>query len=259
MRNPFYGETALYQSLLAEDAQLSGLVTETRYVVRRVARQGYAGLNKQPGGDTGVSRLRGSDAPDSRFFKQKYNWHLVPLPSEPVVMPGNDACTITETVSERAERVHRFGKGLTVRLPRVYREVSVTVERNIAEGRTDHARFALSVGGYASHNLRYDHTHPSGKIANPGKPQHNAYTNPDELRADYASAYSGALAVTGLVAASLELAHGITTDSTSIVPLLDAWQHARGWDPRGAINQNLVPYLPHDIAAHAGALPPANG
>lgn len=52
----------------------------------------------------------------------------------------------------------------------------------------------------------------------------DGYRNPDHLRADYAWSYTGALAVTGIVAESLSQAYGIGTDLADMYSLLDRWR-----------------------------------
>jgi len=126
-----------------------------------------------------------------------------------------------------------------VHLPASDRLVEATIE---TPGQSDIDGYAhpasISVKGYAKFGGNTKYTYPRVGIVSRDMGELLGYKTSEELRTDYALRFTGALAVTNMVATGLAVAHGIETRTLGIPALVEEWQQA---SPEGTLS--IVPIL----------------
>lgn len=199
--------------LVEAHRQLVDLVKKTKVYIGGVANHGYVELNKLPAAEHHPMDIPPTGSySDDRFFKGRRIVRATALLGGPVPV-GESGARITETSTETYQRRHYGRTGQpTLRLPASDRLVTVDIETPNQAVSYLPPTVSISTHGYATFNRRTDNTEPRVTTGNLAE-KYFGYTTPEALQADYVQKYTGALAVTNIVATSLSLAHGIETDT----------------------------------------------
>jgi hypothetical protein len=254
MKSPSEAELQLWRELVAERDDLSELIQETYYTIGQVARKGYSGLHKLPAQRDPLLRQPGFQTLLFRIKPLTCVRDAV-MPDSPIPVPGNTTYVVAETSTVTHKRMY-LPRRMPFGLPGGQKGVRIQLHNPDEQPYTD-SLFQIGTRGSVSFGNQFRDTAPLLTVGNPRSPVYRSdkkyyYSSPEHMRDDYASSYSGALAVAGLVAASLEAVHGIESDTTSISPLLGAWRNVAVTD-RDTISPRLVEFLPRDLAEQAGA------
>lgn len=242
-------EKAAYDNLRSAESELKGLVKETAHAVGAIAKHGYKSLLALPGEDA-ATPWGVINEPGVRPAEQKNAAHSVTVPLENTTLPYNPNYGIASTVAVTNSDNVKFGI-FTIPLSAPIRRVQLTLVPQVL-GLPNHDMH-ITAHSHAQHNKTKftprDIYNPYNETHAIYPPEKFVYT-PDQLRSEYSAAYSGRLAVASIVAASLEAAHGITSDTSALASLTNDWQR---FNPgNGYIAPNLVDISPPYIAAIAG-------
>lgn len=223
--NHTMSKETLSQKLSKERDGLRDLMEATQRCIGGVARTAYQALNELP-----AAKYHPLDVPtsgfysDNRFFKARRIVRAALLPDGPVALT-DDGFAITETATETYRRQHYSQGKPVLKLPVQDRLVRVEISHPHQAVLYLPPQISISEKGYAEYDHRMDHTFPrrvEGDLAD----RYFGYASPEGLRRNYAESFTGALAVTSLVATCLHRAHGIESDVTDLGNLVDAWQQA---------------------------------
>lgn len=233
------------KELLAARAELSGLARKTHRCIGKVARHAYEQLGALP--LAGESNISAWTEPDSIFGLEEIRLHW-PAEGPPVRLPGKPGYVVLRAETQRHD-TKISGKAVV--------GVDVEVSDHLIE---DGDRFTITSNGtaFAFAFDEYSYVYPLEPrrqvrgTSNLGTRTYGQYYNTvQEVRDDHASNYTGALAVTGLVVASIDAAYGVHVETGGLESLLEAWRDV-GITEHGNMDARLAAFLPPDLALQAG-------
>lgn len=235
--------------LLKTRRELSGIARQTRSLIGRVARDGYNALCVLPT-DGASNDTMWADA-DSVFGEEQFDLDVPTIPGGSARLPSNPNLQVTRAETQlHAKRVggkQLVGVGVGVR----------SLTSDVSSSRSELFTVVSDGNVFAFDN--YGYTEPLAPRLhmrtkeNLGQFAYDDYCNTaEQMRDHYARQCTGALAVTGLVVASLNTAFGVGLETPELEPLLASWREIAATE-RGAIDPQLFSFLPSDLAMHVGA------
>lgn len=226
--------------VVAARKELSGLISETEAFIGGVAKNGFRKLSKLPPAEYyPQDKYDGGIYSDESFFKPRRIIGAADLPDGPVAV-GDTGLSITNTSTEVFRRCSysRYGKPM-LRLPATKK--LVTVDFGIPAEPSAKLTMSISTSGQATVNRLTNRTLPNILDGDLSRGVFG-YRSPENLRGSYARSYSGALAVTRIVADSLFKVHGIESVVAPGDELFESWQ---GVDPSGTVTRpDFSSFLP---------------
>ncbi len=236
--------------LLKARRDVSGLAKQTRSLVSTTARESYGRLCVLP--TDGASNINVWTDAHSIFGEEGVEINLdAPVVGGSARLPGNPNLQVLRAQTQ--QYVQRVGGKSLV-------GVDVTLRNLTADDASaDGELFTIVSDGSAFAFDRYGYEEPLAPrlrmrtAQNVGQFAYEDYCNTvDQVRDHYARQCAGALAVTGLVVATLNTAFDVGLETPGLESLL-ALSRDVAVTERGAIDARLASFLPPDLAAHAGA------